>query len=130
MDVFVFYDNVQYTTKDWRNRNKIKTPNSELWLTVLVIHKGRREQLICDAEIDNTTNWQKTHYKSIFSNYEKGPYFGQFHFLLEELYLNSKWSLISDLDIFATKRIAEILGIEVEWYLSSDLRLEGTKQGG
>ena len=38
--------------------------------------------------------------------------------------------LISDLNIFATKRIAEILGIEVEWYRSSHLRCEGTKQGG
>ena len=130
VDVFVFYDDVQYTTKDWRNRNKIKTPNGELWLTVPVIHKGRREQLICEAEIDNTTNWQKTHYKSIFSNYQKAPYFEQYHFLLEELYLKSKWALINDLDIFATKRIAEILGIGVEWYRSSDLRCEGTKQGG
>ena len=130
VDVFVFYDDVQYTVKDWRNRNKIKTPNGDLWLTVPVIHKGRRDQLIKDAEIDNSTNWQDSHYKSMVSNYKKTPFFQEYHFLLEELYLNKNWDNISDLDIFATKRIAEVLGIDVEWYQSSDLGCEGTKEGG
>ena len=26
-DVFVFYDDVQYTVNDWRNRNRVKTAN-------------------------------------------------------------------------------------------------------
>lgn len=129
VDVFVFYDDVQYTVKDWRNRNKIKSANGELWLTVPVIHKGRRDQLIKDAEIDNTTNWQQSHYKSLVSSYKKAPFFQEYHFILEEIYLNKQWDSISDLDIYATKRIAEILGIQVEWYRSSDLGCEGTKEG-
>ena len=27
VDTFVFYDEMQYTKRDWRNRNKIKTRN-------------------------------------------------------------------------------------------------------
>jgi len=130
VDVFVFYDDVQYTVKDWRNRNKIKTPNGELWLTVPVIHKGRRNQLIKDAEIDNTTNWQLSHYKSIVANYKKAPFFQDFHFLLEEFYLKNKWTFISEFDIYVIKRIAEILGIVVEWYKSSELECDGGKEGG
>ena len=35
-DVFVIYDEVQYTKNDWRNRNLIKTPNGLEWLTIPV----------------------------------------------------------------------------------------------
>lgn len=129
VDVFVFYDDVQYTIKDWRNRNKIKTPNGELWLTVPVIHKGRRDQLIYEAEIDNTVNWQLNHYKSIMTNYKKAPYFKDFEFLLNDIYLEKKWTHIADLDIYVTKKICEIMGIEVEWYRSSELNCFGSKDG-
>ena len=30
-DVFVIYDEVQYTKNDWRNRNLIKTANGTEW---------------------------------------------------------------------------------------------------
>ena len=36
VDVFIFYDDVQYTKNDWRNRNRIKTPQGPPWLTVPV----------------------------------------------------------------------------------------------
>ena len=75
VDVFVFYDDVQYTVKDWRNRNIIKTQHGDKWLSVPVIHKGLRGQLICDTEINNTQDWQKDHYKTIKFSYIKAPYF-------------------------------------------------------
>ena len=129
VDVFVFYDDVQYTVKDWRNRNKIKTPNGELWLSVPVNHKGKRDQLICEALIDTTTDWQSNHFKSIYNNYKKARYFEIYKYLLEDIYLNNKWEKISDLDIFSTKAIAKALGIEVEWFLSSELKQIGEKDG-
>ena len=61
VDVFVFYDDVQYTKKDWRSRNKIPTKNGEIWLTVPVKTKGKFEQLICDTEIDTSADWQSKH---------------------------------------------------------------------
>ena len=39
-DLFVFLDDVQYTRKDWRNRNRVKSPNGPVWMTVPV--RGRR----------------------------------------------------------------------------------------
>ncbi len=32
VDEFILFDDVQYTRRDWRNRNRIKTPNGLLWL--------------------------------------------------------------------------------------------------
>ena len=60
VDEFVIYDDVQYTRRDWRNRNKIKTPHGLLWLTVPVQVKGKYLQRIRDAEIADP-NWAKEH---------------------------------------------------------------------
>ena len=129
VDVFVFFDDVQYTVKDWRSRNKIKTTHGDLWLSVPVKTSGLRNQLICDTLIDNTVNWQLKHYKSIKLAYQKAPYFKDFDFLLEEMYINNKWEKISDLNIFSTKQIANLLNITVEWVISSELKSEGKKDG-
>ncbi len=127
VDVFVFYDDVQYTTRDWRNRNKIKTAQGETWLIVPV--KQDREQLICEAEIDTRANWQGKHYKSFLSAYRKAKFFDAYHYLLEEIYLKRTWSKISDLDVFATQLLAKTLGLTPEWVLASDLNVQGSKDG-
>jgi len=129
VDIFVFYDDVQYTTKDWRNRNKVKTKDGVKWLTVPVIKKGLRHQLISEAQIDNTTNWQSKHYKTLISSYSKAPYLKDYEYLLEEIYFKKKWSKLSDFDIFSTVLISEALGIKMEWCKSSDLHETGSKTG-
>jgi hypothetical protein len=48
-DVFVFYDDVQYTVNDWRNRNRIKTANGVVWLTIPVGNQNDRR--ICDVAL-------------------------------------------------------------------------------
>ena len=68
VDVFVFYDDVQYTVKDWRSRNLIRAAHGDMWLTVPIKTKGLSGQLICDTEIDITTDWQKKHYKALNTN--------------------------------------------------------------
>ena len=40
VDEFILYDEMQYTVRDWRNRNKIKTPQGLKWLTIPVNSKG------------------------------------------------------------------------------------------
>lgn len=129
VDVFVFYDDVQYTVKDWRNRNRIKAPNGEVWLTVPVLTKGLRDQLICEARINTSTNWQKKHYKALISSYQKAPFFKDYEYLLEDIYMKRQWTKIADLDIYLTKLLAEVLGIRVQWQNASDLRQSGSKDG-
>ena len=40
VDEFVLFDDVQYTRRDWRNRNMIKTAHGLQWLTLPVAVKG------------------------------------------------------------------------------------------
>ena len=68
-DTYVYFDNVQYLPKDWMNRNKIKTNNDEIWLTVPVLRKGYRDLRTSEIKINNSTDWQKKHLRSISLNY-------------------------------------------------------------
>lgn len=68
VDEFVFYDEVQFTKNDWRNRNKIKTPNGLNWLSIPVGSNISRR--ICDVEITQQ-NWKRKHWRSIEVSYAK-----------------------------------------------------------
>ena len=74
-DVFVIVDHIQFNKKYFQNRNKIKTREGWMWLTVPVITKGRFEQKIREVEINNSLNWQRKHWASITLNYQKAPFF-------------------------------------------------------
>ena len=52
VDVFVLLDSVQFARRSWQQRNQIKTANGAQWLTVPVQSKGKRDQLICEVELD------------------------------------------------------------------------------
>jgi hypothetical protein len=127
VDKFVFYDDVQYTKRDWRNRNKIKTKDGELWLSVPVKNAGKK--LIYETEIDNETDWQSNHVKSIRNSYAKAPHFKMYDYLLSEIYETKKWTNISELNVASTKLIAKALNISVEWHLASELKCTGSKDG-
>ena len=127
VDVFVFLDTVQYTEHDWRNRNKILTHQGSKWITVPIKNSCRRGQLICEAEIDNRSTWQRKHYNAFKLNYSKAPYFNEFEWIIEELFMNKSWNKISEFNISAIKLIAKILGIKTEFIDSLDLNPEGAK---
>ena len=98
-DVMVFFDNVQYPrSKNYINRNYIKTTSGPSLLTVSIKKRSSLSN-INEIEIDNKINWQKKHWKSISLNYKKSKYFNLFKNDFEELYLNKKWNLISELNI-------------------------------
>lgn len=125
-DTFVFYDDVQFTKNDWRNRNRIKTPNGPLWLTIPV---GQAlDRLINEVELTDSS-WQKKHFKSLQFSYQKAPYFERYLDFLKETYLNTTWRNLSELNQFLIKTIAtEFLGISCRFENSSDYQLKGTKE--
>lgn len=125
-DVFVIYDEVQYTKRDWRNRNKIITPNGSKWLSIPVASKGKYLQKINETVVSDNA-WRKKHWKTIQYNYKKAPHFQTYEALFEDLYLNSEEIYLSKVNYRFIKAILEILGIEVEMLWSSDFELIGDK---
>ncbi|MFH1073956.1 MAG: WbqC family protein [Candidatus Firestonebacteria bacterium] len=125
-DIFVFLDNVQYKKREFQNRNKIRTKESFLWLTVPVLTKGKYEQLIRDVEIDNTENWRKNHFEAIRHNYGKAPFYSEHEEFIRNVYSKS-WEKLAELNIYIIKYIMDYLELKVLLYRESELSIEGFK---
>lgn len=122
-DVFVFYDDVQFTIRDWRTRNRIRTPNGWLWLSVPVLmNKNYQNYLINEIEINYNENWIKKHLKNLKFNYSNTPFFDEVFPIIEE-HLTRKYKFLSELDIELTKAITEYLGIDVKYYIASEFEV-------
>jgi WbqC-like protein len=85
VDEFILYDDMQFTRRDWRNRNLVKTPRGMEWLTIPVIAKGRYLQNICDTWISDL-DWGARHWLTLVHNYSKAPFFELYRPILEPLY--------------------------------------------
>jgi hypothetical protein len=125
VDLFVIYDDVQYSKNGWRNRNRIKTSAGSRWITVPVRHRSL-SQLICDTEIDDRNDWRATHIRLWDENYSTTPYYQDVLALLGSLGRGGV-NTISELNIGLTKAIAAYLGVGTDLILSSELNLGGTK---
>lgn len=109
VDEFILYDDMQYTRRDWRNRNKIKTPNGLQWLTMPVQVKGKYHQKIRETEI-NGSDWAGSHWKSLERNYRRAPYFDEIAVWLEPLYVK-EFTHLSPMNRRFIESVCEYLGI-------------------
>lgn len=75
-DIFVVFDDVQYTDRDWRNRNTLKTPRGLEWISVSVTHRSRG-QLIQDIPIDWNVDWAGRHLNLLRQNYRDAPWYAE-----------------------------------------------------
>ena len=124
VDVFVFYDDVQYTHKDWRNRNRIKTATGLLWLSVPVVHHA--DTLIQNARISYQSRWVEKHIRSLSIEYRRAPFFDLY---AHEFFgiLNSRPQTISALNVAICKWVMSILDIRTQTRMSCDFGIQGNK---
>lgn len=126
VDLFVFYDDVQYTPRDWRSRNRIKAARGPEWISVPV--GNDRNRLICDVAIPDAA-WQATHWRTLQQNYGKTPHFARYRDYFEHVYCGTRWSNLSDFNQSVTRHIAtEILGIVTTFADSRGYAVDGQKQ--
>jgi len=128
-DVFVFYDDVQYDRGGWRNRNRVKTANGPVWLTIPVAKKGSVETgaPIDSIRISWDRPWTKSHWATVQQAYKKAPYFDTYRDLLEDIY-GRRPELLADFTIETTVQIAGLLGLSDRSFLrSSQLKADGVK---
>jgi hypothetical protein len=125
VDEFILYDDMQYTRRDWRNRNQIKTPQGLQWLTVPVKVKGKYHQTIFETEIEGA-GWALVHWKSLQQNYRRAPHFEEISAWLEPLYLGT-YTRLSDLNRAFLEGICSYLGVKTLISNSSDYTLSDGK---
>ena len=111
VDEFILYDEMQYTRRDWRNRNQIKTPQGVQWLTVPVQVKGKYHQTIQETVLDGT-DWAAAHWKTLIQNYRRTPHFDEIAAWLEPLYINQTNTHLSELNRLFIESICRYLNIK------------------
>jgi len=122
-DVFIYYDEVQYTKNDWRNRNRICSKNGVHWLTI-PIGRDAVKQKISEVRLP-ASRWQEAHFKTLYQSYRSAPYFRQIEPLIDEIFRARTWEFLSELNRHCIERISRTLGIATRFVDSKELRLEG-----
>jgi hypothetical protein len=125
VDCFIFLDDVQYTNRDWRNRNKIKTNSGEHWLSIPL--GSQRDKLVCEVQF-NGLGWREKHLQTMEHFYRTAEYFGKYFPLIKEYYYQQDWLRLSDFNQNFIKRFStEILELKTTFRNSSEINIEEKK---
>jgi hypothetical protein len=119
VDEFILFDVVQYTRRDWRNRNLIKTPQGLQWLTIPVDVKGKYLQKICETRVSDP-NWAIKHWTNIAHNYGKAKHFRENREIFESLYLGSTEEYLSQINHKFIREICNLLKIKTRITSATD----------
>ena len=106
------------------NRNRIKGPEGEIWLTVPLKRKGRGRQKIKDLEIYEKNRWGRKFLLTIRHFYRKSIYFEPFFSQMAEI-INSEGDSFLPLTISLLNRLKTALNINTPFLLQSDLGVTG-----
>lgn len=124
---FVIYDESQYTKRDWRNRNLIKTPKGLRWLSVPVSVKSKFHQRIAEAVVADK-KWAREHWLTLVHSYRRAPGFRVFKDKFHDLYSKAEGlEYLSDINTLFIREICSILDISTKIYQSSEFELESGK---
>lgn len=119
VDAFIFLDDVQSTRRDWRTRNRIRTANGDVWLTIPIHHN--RDLRICEVEVAEP-GWAETHWKTLKLAYARAPFMGELKPWLERLYERAgQETKLSAINRIFIEGINEFLGTRTPLHASYDL---------
>lgn len=121
-DEFIIFDDMQFTKRDWRNRNKIKTKNGVQWISIPVEVKGNYHQKINETHIAEQA-WAENHWNSIIHNYSKASCFHDYRDIFQAAYSEVPYPKLSDVNFHFIKTICKILGIKTKIRWSTEFQL-------
>ncbi|MFI7029678.1 WbqC family protein [Microbispora rosea] len=125
VDEFILFDDVQYTDRDWRNRNLIKTAAGPKWLSVPV-RRGPRSRLINEV-VASDMEWPRAHWLLLAQTYRKAPCFEEVAPAVERLYLDCRAERLSDINRHFLQGLLDLLGIPATLSRAEDYGAAGTK---
>lgn len=122
VDLFVFLDNVQLVKRSWWVRNKIKTDNKILYLTVPIKKTESRNNTIANkALIDYDQSFIDKHIKSIKCAYGNARFYDEVFPFIQKCF-EVKHKYISDFNISIIKKICKKINISTPFIQSSQLK--------
>jgi hypothetical protein len=126
-DLHITLDHVNFERRGFTKRNKIRTHQGSMYLTVPVKTKGKfKDCPINELEILNEENWTHKHLQGIKSNYSKSPFYQEHIAFFEKIY-DREWLLLNDIIQETNKYFLDILNIKTEIKESSFLKPQKVK---
>lgn len=123
-DLFCFYDEVQFTKNDWRNRNQIAGNGEPFWLTIPV-GKDSVNQKISEV-IPLDFKWQKKHLNQISQTYSKAPFKDEILELIAPIY-GKQHSCLSEFNQAMIQSISNHMGLTTQFVNSKNYTLDGDR---
>lgn len=112
-DVLVFLEDVQYTRRDWRNRNLIEVADKAKWLTIPVKSSGRYLELLDSMQVSDP-NWHQVHLSALKHAYSKSDPFESVFPILADAYQGvASETYLSAINRALLHEIFRLLGISV-----------------
>jgi len=125
-DLFVILDDVQFPQgTTWITRNRFKSHQGALWITVPVWKKGLGLQEISEVRVCHEGRWAKKHLESLKTAYRKAPYLSEHLGILEEMFSEKNEKLV-DLNLAVIHYLMRALAIKTKLVLLSDLNVSST----
>jgi hypothetical protein len=125
-DLYCYFDIAQYQTKDYNNRNRIKTHGGDIWLSVPVESKNHFEKRVGEIRVVQS-GWQRKHLKTIQIAYQKAPFFPQYMPRLEALISSHSAATLGELNLEMLRFFMSCLDIHTPIVKASDYQFEGAK---
>lgn len=124
-DVFIHFDDAQYSNSAAHNFNKIKTPQGEFVLK-FPIEKNFGAP-IKDIVPKYSLNWPEKHVKTLEMNYSKAKYFKDCFPAIKDI-LMCKFASVAELNIAMNEYIAKQFGITPEFIKASSFNIESKRE--
>ena len=125
-DIFIIYDNAQYKKNEFMNRNKIKTPIGQTYLTIPIKSKESYLKPINLVKLPSNSNWKRKHIASITANYSKSPFFNVFFPIISKI-IKKDFVNICELNYNLIMSVIDYLEIKTKVLLSSELNIDTNK---
>jgi len=125
-DMFISFNQVQYQPEDWNKRNRIKTKDKPIWLSVPVPRKGYLQKTISEVAIDTNRAWARKHLNAIRLNYARAPYFSRYIDFFEDMY-GREWETLVDLNETMLRGFLDILEIKTPVHSAGEWDFQGSK---
>lgn len=125
-------DSITFETEDNfqkqsnRNRMYIYGPNGLQLLNIPVINSSEKHQKYKDVKIDNSTDWQKNHSKSLETAYRNSPFYEILEYDLQPVY-EKKHTFLLDLNLQIFEIVNDCLSIELPFSKTTEYFHETTQ---
>lgn len=121
-DIFVILDTADFTKNGIIHRNKIRTKEGWMWLTIPIENRYKKV-IIKDVQLPNETTWWGKHWRLIMGNYGRSKHFDEFKEYFENIYSEKKYKTLQELNEAIIFYLFECFNIHPTIIRSSELKL-------